>query len=175
MACRPRKVSHPLWNLVEDRWWSVGTSARLDSWKCVFVKDSWIKPHTRLSWKKTCFLLLWQCSPTLRIVFSSRTMRRVTQSGQSRCGWRTTRSKTLSCPAQSPDLNPIENLWNVTKRKMYRHKPSNKAELLEFLHQEWHKVPQHQCERLVESMPRRMKAVTDNQGYSTKCWFLNSS
>ncbi|KAJ8388227.1 hypothetical protein AAFF_G00135980 [Aldrovandia affinis] len=41
--------------------------------------------------------------------------------------------KTLSWPAQSPDLNPIENLWNVIKRKMDGHKPSNKAELLEFL------------------------------------------
>ena len=40
--------------------------------------------------------------------------------------------KTLSCPAQSPDLNPIENLWNVIKRKMDGHKPSKKAELLGF-------------------------------------------
>ncbi|MGH0115999.1 UNVERIFIED_CONTAM: hypothetical protein FKN15_060463 [Acipenser sinensis] len=76
--------------------------------------------------------------------------------------------KTLSWPAQSPDLNPIENLWNVIKRKMDGHKPSNKAELLEFLRQERHKVTQHQYERLVESMPRRMKAVLENQGYSTK-------
>ncbi len=40
---------------------------------------------------------------------------------------------------QSPDLNPIENPWNVIKRKMDGHKQSNKAELLEFLLQEWHK------------------------------------
>ena len=46
------------------------------------------------------------------------------------------------------------------------HKPSNKAELLEFLHQEWHKFTKQQCERLVESMPRRMKAVIENEGYS---------
>src|SRR4029434_10092009 len=39
----------------------------------------------------------------------------------------------LSWPAQSQDLNPNENLWNVIKRKMDGHKPSNKAELLEFL------------------------------------------
>ncbi|MBN3285256.1 TC1A transposase, partial [Polyodon spathula] len=51
--------------------------------------------------------------------------------------------KTLSWPAQSPDLNPTENLWNVIKRKMDGHKPSNKAELFEFLRQEWHKVTQH--------------------------------
>ncbi len=37
--------------------------------------------------------------------------------------------------------------------------PSNKGNLLEFLYQEWHKVTQNQCERLVESMPRFMKAV----------------
>ena len=35
--------------------------------------------------------------------------------------------RTLSWPAQTPDLNPIENLWNVIKRKMDGHKPSNKA------------------------------------------------
>ena len=75
-------------------------------------------------------------------------------------------TRTLSWPAQSPDLNPIENLWNVIK--MDGHKPSNKAELLEVLRQEWHKVTQWQCERLVESMPRHMKAVIVNQGYSTK-------
>ncbi len=50
--------------------------------------------------------------------------------------------KTLSWSAQSPDLNPIENLWNVIKRKMDGHKPSSKAELLEFLCQERHKFTQ---------------------------------
>lgn len=35
------------------------------------------------------------------------------------------------------NLNPIENLWNVIKRKMDDHKTSNKAELLEFLCQDW--------------------------------------
>ena len=39
-----------------------------------------------------------------------------------------------------------------------------KAELLEFLLQEWHKVTQRQCERLLESMPRRMKAVIEKSG-----------
>ncbi|CAJ0965481.1 unnamed protein product [Ranitomeya imitator] len=68
--------------------------------------------------------------------------------------------KTLSWAAQSPDLNPIENLWNVIKRMMDSHKSSNK-ELLLFLRQK-------QCESLVESMPRRMKAVIKDHGYSTK-------
>ncbi|KAK1789420.1 hypothetical protein P4O66_015349 [Electrophorus voltai] len=95
------------------------------------------------------------------------TMLHVTQPGQSK-SIKDHQIKTLSWPAQSPDHNPIENLWNVIKRKMDGHKPSNKAELMEFLCQEWRKVTQQQCERLVESMPRRMKAVIKNQGYSTK-------
>ncbi|CAJ0966777.1 unnamed protein product [Ranitomeya imitator] len=48
--------------------------------------------------------------------------------------------KTLSWAAQSPDLNTIENLWNVIKRKMDSHKPSNKEQLLTFLYPDWHKL-----------------------------------
>ena len=44
--------------------------------------------------------------------------------------------KTLSWPAQPPDLNPTENLWNVIGRKVDGQKPSSKAELLECLRQE---------------------------------------
>lgn len=35
--------------------------------------------------------------------------------------------KTLSWPAQCPDLNPIENLWNGIKRKMHGLKPSKQS------------------------------------------------
>ncbi len=74
----------------------------------------------------------------------------------------------MASPIPRPEF---ENLWNVIKRKMDVHKPPNQTELLEFLCQEWHKVTQHQCERLVESIPSRMKGVIKNQGYSTKYWF----
>lgn len=39
---------------------------------------------------------------------------------------------TVAWPAKFLDLNPIENLWNLVKRKMDNHKPSSKAELLDF-------------------------------------------
>ncbi|KAK1792088.1 hypothetical protein P4O66_001866 [Electrophorus voltai] len=70
---------------------------------------------------------------------TERTMLHVTQPGQSKVCMRDHQIKTLSWPAQSPDLNPIENLWNVIKRKMDGHKPSNKAEFLEFMCQ-WEKL-----------------------------------
>ncbi|MCP4491614.1 MAG: hypothetical protein GY820_30545 [Gammaproteobacteria bacterium] len=64
---------------------------------------------------------------------------------------------TLTWPAQTSGPNPLENLWNVIKRKLDGHKPSTQAQQLEFLHQAWNKVIQAQCERLVESIPKRMK------------------
>uniref|UniRef100_A0AAQ5XGI7 Tc1-like transposase DDE domain-containing protein n=1 Tax=Amphiprion ocellaris TaxID=80972 RepID=A0AAQ5XGI7_AMPOC len=76
--------------------------------------------------------------------------------------------QTMSWPAQSPDLNPIENLWKIIKRKMENHKPKNKANLFELVQQEWAAVTAEQCQKLVESMPRRMAAVIRNNGYVIK-------
>ncbi len=40
-------VSHPLWNLVEDRWWSGDASSRLDLGTFVFVKGAWNKSRIK--------------------------------------------------------------------------------------------------------------------------------
>lgn len=50
--------------------------------------------------------------------------------------------ETLPWPAQSPDLNPIENLWDELERQVQAHKPlpKNQEELWSTLQEEWVKL-----------------------------------
>jgi transposase len=73
-------------------------------------------------------------------------------------------------PAQSPDLNPIEHLWDVLERKVRKHAPhpKNLTELMAVLEEEWYKIEPEVLENLVDSMPRRVQAVIDSHGNPTK-------
>ena len=64
-------------------------------------------------------------------------------------------------PPQSPDLNPIEHLWFVLKRRLteYPEPPKGILELWEHIQVEWNKIEVAQCQELIESMPRRIKEV----------------
>ena len=68
----------------------------------------------------------------------------------------------------SPDLNPIEHLWEILKQKEELCKVSNIHQLHDVIMEEWKSIPVATCEALVNSMPRRVKAVLDNDGGHTK-------
>ena len=74
--------------------------------------------------------------------------------------------KTLDWPAQSPDLNPIEHLWSIVKRRLneYESPPKGMNQLWERVEEIWSKISPETCERLIESMPRRIKAVLEAKG-----------
>lgn len=75
----------------------------------------------------------------------------------------------LPWPGNSPDLNPIENLWSRLKRLVSRKRPSNRRELVEAIIDCWHHViTQDELKALVDSMPRRCAAVIKSRGYPTK-------
>ena len=78
--------------------------------------------------------------------------------------------KVLSWPAQSPDLNPIEHLWDHLKRKLgeYEVAPNGMLELWERVEEEWNKIEAKVCQNLIESMPRRVAAVLKADGGHTK-------
>ena len=75
----------------------------------------------------------------------------------------------MEWPELSPDLNPIENLWDQLSRRVEAHNsvPQNLNDLRAALQEEWDAVPQQTIRRLVNSMRRRSQAVTDAQGHTT--------
>jgi transposase len=77
--------------------------------------------------------------------------------------------KTISnWPAQSPDLNVIENLWSIIKRNIDLSKASTSQQIFQIVKKEWEAVPQQQIQNLIQSMERRMQAVIDAKGENTK-------
>ena len=78
---------------------------------------------------------------------------------------------TVSWPAQSPDLNPIEHLWSYVDRQL-RHCPQcakNENDLWEMVTDEWRQIPMELTRRLIDSMPNRLHAVIAANGYPT--WY----
>ncbi len=76
----------------------------------------------------------------------------------------------LDWSANSPDLNPIENLWGIVKRKMRNKRPKNADELKATVKETWTSRPPQQCHKLITSMPRRIEAVIKAKGAPTKYW-----
>jgi hypothetical protein len=78
--------------------------------------------------------------------------------------------EVMEWPAQSPDLNPIEHLWSHLKRKLgeYEEALGGILELWERVDKEWNKIREEVCQNLIESMPRRVKAVIKAKGKYTK-------
>jgi transposase len=77
--------------------------------------------------------------------------------------------EVLDWPAQSPDLNPIEHLWAMLKRRLnqYETPPSGMTELWDRVQEQWNAITVNECERLIESMPRRIEAVLKAKGLWT--------
>ena len=67
----------------------------------------------------------------------------------------------MEWPAMSPDLNPIEHLWDQLGRAVYArvtHR-TTLADLKQMLVEEWDAIPQQNVAQLVSSMRRRCHAV----------------
>lgn len=72
-------------------------------------------------------------------------------------------------PAGSPDLNPIENLWNFFQNRVAEKDPKTIAEFKEILVDCWWKdISQEYIQRLYHSMPRRIAEMLGVDGKMTK-------
>jgi transposase len=78
--------------------------------------------------------------------------------------------ETLSWPSQSPDLNPIENLWAAIKKRIAKLTTQAYSidDLWDKVQDVWNEVTKEQCLKLIDSMPKRIAAVIEAKGGHTK-------
>ena len=78
--------------------------------------------------------------------------------------------QTLNWPPQSPDLNPIENLWALIKRKLKKNFPTPKTrdQLIDQVFAVWEDIDSDLRNNLIKSMTNRLKEVLESDGKPIK-------
>ena len=76
----------------------------------------------------------------------------------------------LPWPGNSPDMNPIENVWELIKREVAKDNITTKNQLIEKIIHVWNHHPQMQeaVQSCIDSMPRRIQALITAKGGMTK-------
>ncbi|KAL0147879.1 hypothetical protein M9458_056838, partial [Cirrhinus mrigala] len=102
------------------------------------------------------FLFQHDCTP----VHKARSIKTwMTESGVDELDW----------PAQIPDLNPTEHLWDELEQRLRARpsRPTSVCDLTNALLEEWSKIPINTLLNLVDSLPRRVEAVIAAKGGPT--------
>ena len=76
----------------------------------------------------------------------------------------TNRIDLVDWAAQSPDLNPIENLSGIIKAKIQIEKPQNMEDLKCKIVETWYRIPNDLCLKLIHLMANRLAKVIKNKG-----------
>lgn len=72
----------------------------------------------------------------------------------------------LNHPANSPDLNPIEHIWDNLGRRLRRYDIQNLRQLENLLRREWDAIPQEEIRACI-SMRNRLNEVIQQRGGNT--------
>ncbi|UYV79223.1 hypothetical protein LAZ67_17001623, partial [Cordylochernes scorpioides] len=65
----------------------------------------------------------------------------------------------LPWPPYSPDLSPIEHVWDIIGRRLHAlPQPRSEDELWQMVEREWRAIPQDAIRSLIDSLPRRVAA-----------------
>ena len=76
----------------------------------------------------------------------------------------------LEWPGNSPDLNPIENLWTIIKDKVAYEQLWSAENPMQAINEVWvPEITQEYSKSLVSSMPHRIQAVIDSKEH-TEYW-----
>ena len=76
---------------------------------------------------------------------------------------------SIPWPAMSPDLNPIEHIWDILGHRIHAREPpvQNIRQLEAALHREWQHLSQQDIRRLTGGMRRRVETIIQaHEGYT---------
>lgn len=74
----------------------------------------------------------------------------------------------LKHPAQSPDLNPMEGIWNIIKQRLRRRIFHSNREVKEAIQEEWDKITLEEIRACIRDMPRRCDLLVKTGGKAIK-------
>ena len=76
----------------------------------------------------------------------------------------------LDWPPYSPDLSPIEHLWDQLGRQVQQRQPppATRVQLTRTLEKEWNNIPIRRIKVLMNSMTRKITAMTRANGRHTR-------
>ncbi|UYV83437.1 hypothetical protein LAZ67_23001007 [Cordylochernes scorpioides] len=79
----------------------------------------------------------------------------------------------LPWPPYSPDLSPIEHVWDIIGRRLHAlPQPRSEDELWQMVEREWRAIPQDAIRTLIDSLPRRVAACIAVRDLAPSDYFL---
>jgi transposase len=77
--------------------------------------------------------------------------------------------RTIEWPPYSPDLNPIENMWSVIKKKIHQKPLPTREDVCTSVEEAWNDPSIHElCMKLADSMVDRITACIASKGGYTQ-------
>lgn len=161
--CIKKRVKHPLsimvWSMISmkgtGRLYIVEKTMRQDQY--IKVLDTRMLPQAREWYPDGEYVYMHDSAPCHKA-------KKVTQYLEHH------QVNVLDWPGNSPDINPIENLWELLKREIATEVITNKRRLTEKIIEVWHHSPniKENCIKCIQSMPKRVKAIIAAKGGVTK-------
>ena len=71
-------------------------------------------------------------------------------------------------PSNSPDINIIENVWSLLKKRVFQRHPKNIEELWAFCGEEFERIPLEYIQNLYSSIADRLNKIVQCNGKNIK-------